>query len=92
LGISVVEGGNNLRCNTKMEELFGYAPGGMQQLSVQSFYPDLAQWEQARMATARDFQAGRVHAAEYHLVRRDGSLFWGRLSGRGAQPASLMRL
>ncbi len=82
MGISVIEQGRNLRCNAKMEELFGYEPGAMQQLSVQSFYPDLAQWEQARMATARDFQAGRVHAAEYHLVRRDGSLFWGRLSGR----------
>jgi len=82
MGISMIEQGRNLRCNAKMEELFGYAPGEMQALSVQSFYPSLAAWEQARAATARDFQAGRVHAAEYRLARRDGSLFWGRLSGR----------
>jgi PAS domain-containing protein len=29
MGISVVEQGRNLRCNAKMEELFGYAPGEM---------------------------------------------------------------
>ncbi|GJI99331.1 hypothetical protein RugamoR57_60490 [Duganella caerulea] len=82
LGISVVEHGRNLRCNTKMEELFGYAPGEMNQLSVQAFYADKGAWEQARAATALDFHAGRVHASEYQLVRKDGSTFWGRLSGR----------
>ena len=82
LGISVVEQGRNLRCNTKMEELFGYAPGEMNQLSVQAFYADKDAWEAARAATARDFHAGRVHASEYQLVRKDGSTFWGRLSGR----------
>ena len=82
LGISVVERGLNLRCNTKMEELFGYAPGEMNGLSVQAFYPDADAWRLAREATAQDFCAGRVNAAEYELVRKDGSRFWARLSGR----------
>jgi diguanylate cyclase (GGDEF)-like protein/PAS domain S-box-containing protein len=82
LGISVVDKGFNLRCNTKMEELFGYAPGEMNHLSVQAFYPDRDAWQAARAATAQDFRAGRVSAAEYQLVRKDGGRFWGRLSGR----------
>ena len=82
LGISVVERGLNLRCNTKMEELFGYAPGEMNHLSVQAFYGDLASWDAARAATAQDFSAGRVNVAEHQLVRKDGSRFWARLSGR----------
>ncbi|WP_300749754.1 EAL domain-containing protein [Janthinobacterium sp.] len=82
LGIAVVEGGYNLRCNSKMEELFGYAPGEVNRLSVQALYPDLASWKVARGETARDFEAGRVHMAEYQLVRKDGSRFWARLSGR----------
>jgi diguanylate cyclase (GGDEF)-like protein/PAS domain S-box-containing protein len=82
LGISVVEQGLNLRCNTKMEELFGYAPGEMNHLSVQAFYADKAAWHEARAATAQDFRAGRVNVAEYQLVRKDGSRFWARLSGR----------
>ncbi|MBP1207971.1 diguanylate cyclase (GGDEF)-like protein/PAS domain S-box-containing protein [Duganella sp. 1411] len=82
LGISVVERGLNLRCNAKMEELFGYGPGEMNHLSVQAFYADLDAWQVARAATAQDFRAGRVNVAEYHLVRKDGSRFWARLSGR----------
>ena len=82
LGISVVENGHNLRCNRKMEELFGYGPGEMNHLSVQAFYADKVAWEQARAETARDFRAGQVNVSEYQLVRKDGSTFWARLSGR----------
>ncbi|MES2152865.1 MAG: EAL domain-containing protein [Pseudomonadota bacterium] len=82
LGIAVVENGYNLRCNTKMEELFGYAPGEIAGLSVQVLYPDRAGWEKARAETAREFGAGRVSMSEFQLMRKDGSLFWARLSGR----------
>jgi diguanylate cyclase (GGDEF)-like protein/PAS domain S-box-containing protein len=86
LGISVCEDGRNLRCNAKMEELFGYPPGGMVNVSVQSFYPCLDAWEAARKETAQDFLAGRVSSYEYQLVRKDGSTFWARLSGRPFDP------
>ena len=82
LGIAVVEHGFNLRCNAKMEELFGYSTGEINGLSVQSLYPDKTSWEQARLETARDFRAGRVSMSEFQLVRKDGTLFWARLSGR----------
>ncbi|MGB9991194.1 bifunctional diguanylate cyclase/phosphodiesterase [Massilia sp. SM-13] len=82
LGISVCENGRNLRCNAKMEELFGYAPGEMTGISVQAFYPDLEAWDAARKETASDFRAGRVSSLELQLARKDGSTFWGRLSGR----------
>ena len=82
LGISVVENGLNLRCNAKMEEIFGYGPGEMNGLSVQAFYSSREAWELARKETARDFHAGRVNVSEYELVRKDGSKFWARLSGR----------
>ncbi len=90
LGIAVVENGHNQRCNTKMEELFGYAPGEINGLSVQAFYPDLDTWHIARSETARDFQAGLVNMSEHKLIRKDGTTFWARLSGRPfdlAQPA-----
>jgi diguanylate cyclase (GGDEF)-like protein/PAS domain S-box-containing protein len=82
LGISVVENGRNLRCNRKMEELFGYGPGEMNHLSVQAFYADKVAWEQARAETIRDFRSGQVNVSEYELVRKDGTTFWARLSGR----------
>ncbi|MEO7493460.1 MAG: EAL domain-containing protein [Massilia sp.] len=82
LGIAVVENGVNLRCNTKMEELFGYGPGEIDGLSVRVLYPDKESWEHARRETSRDFHAGQINMSEYQLVRKDGSRFWARLSGR----------
>jgi diguanylate cyclase (GGDEF)-like protein/PAS domain S-box-containing protein len=82
LGIAVVDKGRTLHCNRKMEELFGHEPGGITGGTVRSLYPDGRSWQAARRETARNFTAGRVHMAEYQLVRKDGTRFWARLSGR----------
>jgi diguanylate cyclase (GGDEF)-like protein/PAS domain S-box-containing protein len=82
LGIAVVDNGCTLHCNAKMEELFGFEPGGIQGLDVRTLYPDTGSWMAARRETARDFLAGRVHMAEYQMARADGTRFWARLSGR----------
>jgi len=82
LGIAVVENGHTLHCNRKMEALFGCTAGGVSGVSVRSLYPDHDGWQAARSDTARDFAAGRVHVSEHRLMRRDGEVFWARLSGR----------
>ncbi len=82
LGIAVVENGRTLHCNRKMEELFGHPGGSIEGIAVRDLYPDAAGWEAARAQTRCDFEAGRVHMAEHQLVRRDGTRFWARLSGR----------
>ena len=82
LGIAVVEDGVTLHCNSKMEELFGTPAGGMDGTPVRRLYPDEATWLTARAETARSFAEGQVHTAEYRMARRDGTLFWARLSGR----------
>ena len=82
LGIAVVENGRTLRCNRKMEELFGHGPGECSGKRVRSLYPSAEGWQAARDETARDFAAGRVSVGEHLLARRDGRTFWGRLSGR----------
>ncbi|MGJ7917522.1 EAL domain-containing protein [Massilia sp. LXY-6] len=82
LGIAVVERGRTLRCNRKMEELFGYPSGAIDGATVRDLYPDTATWDEARRQTQSDFAAGRVHMAEYQLARSDGTRFWARLSGR----------
>ena len=82
LGIAVVEDGRTLHCNRKMEELFGYDAGTIDGLSVRALYPDAGGFLAARSQALADFEAGRVHMVEHELVRRDGSRFWGRLSGR----------
>jgi diguanylate cyclase (GGDEF)-like protein/PAS domain S-box-containing protein len=87
IGIAVVERGYILHCNRKMEELFGYLPGGIKGVSVQAFYTSTLQWQRARGATGHDFAAGRVHTCEQLLLNKDGCAFWARLSGRPFDPA-----
>ena len=82
LGISVVEEGRNLRCNRKMEELFGAPPGGMDGAPVRELYPDQDSWLAARAVSETQFATGQAHMAEHEMVRRDGTRFWARLSGR----------
>ncbi|TFW18544.1 bifunctional diguanylate cyclase/phosphodiesterase [Massilia arenosa] len=82
LGISVVEHGRNLRCNAKMEELFGYGPGEIPGLPVRALYADEATWKAAREEVLANFNAGQISMSEFELVRKDGSRFWARLSGR----------
>ncbi|MEH6437965.1 sensor domain-containing protein [Massilia sp. DD77] len=82
LGIAVVEQGRTLHCNRKMEELFGCAAGEVDGATVRALYPDDASFQAARALAAPDFAAGRVHMAEHQLMRRDGTRFWARLSGR----------
>jgi len=82
LGIAVVEKGRTLHCNRKMEELFGAPPGGMDGHPVRALYPDQAGWLVARELSETQFAQGLAHMAEHQLVRRDGTRFWARLSGR----------
>lgn len=82
LGIAVVENGRTLHCNRKMEELFGAPPGGMDGNPVRALYPDQTSWMAARALSEAQFSTGQAHMAEHELVRRDGTRFWARLSGR----------
>ena len=82
LGIAVVEHGRTLHCNRKMEELFGSAPGGMDGTPVRALYPSDEGYAAAYRDAGRSFHAGQVHTDEVEMMRRDGSRFWVRLSGR----------
>jgi diguanylate cyclase (GGDEF)-like protein/PAS domain S-box-containing protein len=81
LGIAVVQDGGMIHCNRKMEELFGY-DCRIDGVTVRELYPDAAAWKAARSRARCDFASGRVHMAEVRMRRRDGSVFWARLSGR----------
>lgn len=82
IGIAVVERGHTLSCNRKMEEIFNYEPGGIKGVSVQEFYLEKSVWAAVREQVTKDFAEGRVHSCEQLLVTKDGSPFWGRLTGR----------
>lgn len=74
-------------CNRRLEELFGFGPGELIGQSSQIFYPSREVFERigdlayAVVAQSRDF------SGELTLRRKDGSLFWGALTGRAIDPS-----
>jgi diguanylate cyclase (GGDEF)-like protein/PAS domain S-box-containing protein len=84
IGICFVHQGRVLRCNRRLEELFGYSPGELLGGSTRfAFFTD-DEFESATR-NERELGEGRAFAREQFLRRKDGSGFWCRLSGRAVE-------
>ncbi len=71
-----------VQCNRNLEELFGYAPGELIGQSPRNWYLE----EESFHAMGRELDAlkegGYMQKTEVRMVRKDGSLFWARVSAR----------
>lgn len=76
-----------VRCNRQMEELFGFAPGEMVGQSTRIWYRNEEEYQVIGGSAYPDLAAGRVHNREQYFRRKDGSEFWGRITGRALDPA-----
>ena len=69
-----------VRCNSKLEEIAGYATGELIGKSTRIWYPD----EESYVTTGENVYAqmarGETYRQEQKMARKDGSLFWVRLS------------
>jgi diguanylate cyclase (GGDEF)-like protein/PAS domain S-box-containing protein len=74
------------RCNRKAEELFGYGPGELAGQSGQVFYPDEAAYAALGRQAGPVLAAGESFQTELQLKRKDGSLFWCRISAKAVNP------
>ncbi|MGE5469083.1 MAG: EAL domain-containing protein [Ignavibacteria bacterium] len=81
IGITVLRERRIVRCNPRFEELFGYGCGEMVGRSIRVTFPTEDEFEQAA-AVYQELRAGTPHRREQQLARRDGTLFWARISGR----------
>jgi PAS domain S-box-containing protein len=81
-GIALIRERTIIRCNNKMEELFGYAPGELSGKPTRVWYPD----DETYAMIGRDVYArmarGESNRLELPLIRKDGATFWARLSGQ----------
>ena len=82
VGIAVLCNRIMLRCNRKLEEIFGYGPGDMDGKPARVWYPDEATYILVGNESYSIVAHGETYVGEWQLVRKDGSLFWGRLIGR----------
>jgi len=83
LGIMYTVGRQIKRCNPMFEQLLGYAPGELLGCSTQCLYSSERQFEQAGVELYAPIQRGGQFEGVWQLKRKDGSLFWGRMYGRG---------
>lgn len=81
-GVAFLRRGTVMTCNRRMEELFGFGQGEFLGKRGDRLYAD----RNAYRALARDAYAalrkGLPYYRETELVRKDGTLFWGALTGR----------
>ncbi len=70
------------RCNRRLEMLFGYAPGELNQRNLQMLYPSYTDYVACGRNSARQLERQGHCRVERQMRRRDGSLFWCQLSGQ----------
>lgn len=74
------------RCNRRFEELFGYEEGGMLGHTTELVYPTREIFEATGEKAYAALGRNQTYSEELRLRRKDGSLFWGFLTGRAVDP------
>ena len=82
VGIVLMRGRVIIRCNSALEEIFGYGPGELSGQPTRVWYPDEAAYALGGAPVYERLARGETHQRTQQLIRRDGSLFWARISCR----------
>ena len=86
-GIALIRDRVILRCNRKLEEIFGHAPGEFAGKPTRIWYASDEDHARGGSGVYEQVWRGETHRREQQLQRKDGSLFWCRLTGRAVDPA-----
>ena len=82
VGIALMKDRAIIRCNRKLDELFGYGQGELQGLSTRVWYADEQTYVAAGAPVIAQIEKHGMHQREQELVRKDGSRFWARITGQ----------
>jgi len=86
-GIAFIRQRLVVRCNRRYAEIFGYdSPEALIGQQSESFHPDTSAFRELGRAAYPVVSAGQTFRVERIMRRRDGSVFWGRLSGSLINP------
>ncbi|MDD5174971.1 MAG: EAL domain-containing protein [Sterolibacterium sp.] len=72
--------------NTLCAEMFGYAPEELIGLPGQALYPSAEAYAELGRAAGPTLAAGKPFHSEIQFCRKDGSLFWSRISAKAIDP------
>ena len=88
MGIAFIKEWQIVRANHRLAELFGWELAEILGQSPRIWYPDAVAMGEGPY---EDIKRGEIHNSTQQLVRKDGSLFWCRLSGSAIDPHDLNR-
>ncbi|HUN68982.1 MAG TPA: PAS domain S-box protein [Burkholderiales bacterium] len=87
IGICFVRDRRIVRCNRRMEEMYGFAPGELNGQPTAITYADDADYASVVEKYA-ELAAGKTSTHVLPAKRRDGTVFWERATGRAMDPAN----
>ena len=91
VGIVLMRHRTILRCNRRLEEIFGYAPGELAGQPTRIWYPAEAVYAEVGQQLYARLALGELHIQEVRLVKQDGTPFWARMRGRALDTADLTK-
>jgi diguanylate cyclase (GGDEF)-like protein/PAS domain S-box-containing protein len=86
IGIVYIKHRRVVTCNRRLEEIFQYDPGELIGESSERFYESRDVFEHIGKVAYQVVAEGKSFTAELPLRHKDGSVFWGALSGRAIDP------
>jgi diguanylate cyclase (GGDEF)-like protein/PAS domain S-box-containing protein len=87
VGISFIKNRVFLRCNRRMEEMFGYGPGEMQGQSTRIYFPSQEAYDAMGVRVLEEMHRGGTVIIEDIYRRKNGELIWARLNGTAIDAA-----
>src|SRR5690349_21028049 len=87
VGIAFIRQRAFQRCNPRLEEMFGYAPGMMVGMGTESLFLSRDEYAAAGAEMYPALATGASYSGERQLRRKDGSIFWCRVVARAIDPA-----
>ena len=82
MGVVFIKNRTIIRCNRKLEEIFGYRPGELTGKSTRAWYPSQEAFSQSGRELHFQLLASGGVTREARFVRKDGSSFWARFSAQ----------
>lgn len=79
-----------IRCNRRLEEMFGYAAGELAHQSARILYPSVEAFDKTALGYEK-LRSQEIYSDERIMMRKDGSLFWCNVSGKAVDPDNPQR-
>lgn len=82
VGIMMLRNRIIVRCNRKMEQMTGYNHDELIGMSTRTWYGSDDAYERAARQVYAQLAQGDIHRRSQQVIRKDGSVFWARLTLR----------